>query len=136
VADIDSCRLLNLPSYHDGRGSLVAIEENGDIPFLAHRIFYIYGVQADAERGGHAHLSCHQMLIAVTGTFVVKADDGRQRREYRLSSPDVGLYIPPPIWRELYDFSPGAVCLVLASELYDPEDYCRDYGEFVGTASE
>lgn len=133
MADIDSCRLLNLPSHHDERGSLAVVERDGPVPFSMQRIFYVYGVRADVRRGGHAHLSCHQVLIAIAGTFVVKVDDGRQRREYRLSSPDVGLYVPPPMWRELYDFSPGAACLVLASELYDPEDYCRDYGEFVKT---
>ena len=136
MADIGGCKLLDLPLHCDKRGNLVAIEGDVDVPFPVRRVFYIYGVQPDAERGGHAHLSCQQVLVAIAGMLVVKVDDGRLKRKYRLSSPDVGLYVPAPLWRELYDFSPGAVCLALTSEPYDPEDYCRDYGKFVGTVGE
>jgi hypothetical protein len=97
-------------------------------------VYYLHSVREGARRGGHAHRLLEQVLIAVSGRFEVVLDDGAERRSEELSDPTVGLYLPTMVWRELVDFDAGTVCLVIASRPYEPEDYIRDYGEFVAAS--
>ncbi|HSR42749.1 MAG TPA: FdtA/QdtA family cupin domain-containing protein, partial [Longimicrobiales bacterium] len=113
------------------RGNLTFIEQNRHVPFEIKRVYYLYDVPGGAERGGHAHRALHQFLIAMSGSFDVILDDGRERKKIHLNRSYYGLYICPYIWRELDNFSSGSVCMALASELYDESDYFRDYDEFV-----
>jgi UDP-2-acetamido-3-amino-2,3-dideoxy-glucuronate N-acetyltransferase len=120
----------------DLRGDLSAGEFPTDIPFLPHRYFLVFGVPSEKTRGEHAHKACHQFLICVKGSCSVVADDGSQRREVVLDSPDIGVYLPPMTWGIQYKYSPDAVLLVFASHAYDPDDYIRDYGQFIRAARE
>ncbi len=128
---VDACRLIDLPKIHDPRGNLTYIEGGSHVPFLIERVYYLYDVPGGSERGGHAHKGLHQLIVAMSGSFDVLIDDGNQRRRIHLSRSYYGLYICPMIWRELDNFSSGAVCLVLASNRYDESDYYRDYPEFL-----
>lgn len=123
-------RILEFPVVHDVRGDLAFIENGRHIPFDVKRVYYLYHVPVGESRAGHAHKSLEQVLIAVSGSFLVILDTGTSRVEYRLSSARVGLYVPPGVWREITDFSEGAVCLVLASDFYDESDYYRNYDQF------
>ena len=114
----------------DNRGSLVAIEELQDIPFHIKRIYYIFAAKENVIRGFHAHKQLQQVLICVHGTCTVLLDDGIEKHEIYLDDPTKGLFIDKMIWREIYDFSPDAVLLVLASEHYREEDYIRNYDDF------
>jgi len=115
-----------------GRGSLSVIE-NDCIPFDIKRVYYLYDVPSDAYRGGHAHKEQLALLIALSGSFEVVLDDGTQKKKVMLNKPNKGLLIPTGIWRELENFSSGAVCLVLASDVFKEDDYIRDYKEFVNS---
>jgi dTDP-4-dehydrorhamnose 3,5-epimerase-like enzyme len=128
---IADCRLINLPQFHDPRGNLTWIESENQIPFPVRRIFYLYDVPGGAERGGHAHKSLHQFLIAVSGSFDVHLDDGRSCKTVHLNRAHFGLYVPPMTWGNLDNFSGSSICLVLASEVYDEEDYYRKHDEFI-----
>jgi dTDP-4-dehydrorhamnose 3,5-epimerase-like enzyme len=126
---------MNLQLYQfqlnsDHRGSLVAIEELQDIPFEIKRIYYIYANKDDIRRGFHAHKELQQMLICVHGTCKILLDDGSEQNEIILDDPARGLFVDRMIWREMFDFSPDAVLLVLASAKYSPEDYICNYDEF------
>lgn len=101
------------------------------MPFNISRIYYLYDVPGNTSRGAHAHRALHQFMIAISGSFDVTLDDGNGKRRFHLDQPNQGLYICPMIWRDLYHFSSGAVCLVLASEFYDEQDYIRDYDQFI-----
>jgi hypothetical protein len=127
----DPCRLIDLPRINDPRGNLTFVEGDRHVPFAIKRIFYLYDVPAGSERGGHALKRCHQFLIAMSGSFRVTVSDGRERQQFYLNRSYCGLYLPPLLWREMDDFSPGSVCLVLASECYCEQDYYRDYEEFM-----
>jgi dTDP-4-dehydrorhamnose 3,5-epimerase-like enzyme len=118
-------------SHGDRRGQLVAIEENKDIPFRIKRVYYMYDTTAGVVRGCHAHKTLQQILICIHGSCKIRLDDGKDRKVISLEKPCEGLYISSTIWREMYDFSPDAVLMVLASELYDEADYIRDYNEFI-----
>ena len=126
-----SCRLLDLRIIRDARGNLTPIEGGRDVPFEIRRVFYMYDVPGGASRAGHAHRALEQVMIAVAGSFDVVLDDGSRRETRTLNRSYQGLYIPNFVWRELENFSSGAVCLVLASLPYDEEDYFRDYDEFI-----
>jgi hypothetical protein len=126
----ERCQIIDLPKIGDPRGNLTFIEMNRHIPFVIKRIFYLYDVPGGAIRAGHALKSCHQFLIAVSGSFDVTLDDGTQQKRHHLNRSYYGLYIPPLIWREIDNFSSGSVCLVLASEFYDEDDYHRDYNQY------
>ncbi|MFH2203144.1 MAG: FdtA/QdtA family cupin domain-containing protein [Elusimicrobiota bacterium] len=123
-------RKIDLPRILDRRGNITVIEGDDHVPFPIKRVFYLYDVPGGAERGGHALKTCEQFLVAVSGSFDVKLDDGRKKTTVRLDRPYYGLYLPPLTWRELVNFSSGSVCLVLTSEHYKKSDYYRDYAEF------
>lgn len=128
---LSDCVTINLPKIADPRGNLTFIEECKHVPFEMKRIFYLYDVPGGAWRAGHALKSCHQFIIAASGSFDVILDDGKERQRFHLNRSYYGLYIPPLIWREIDNFSSGSVCLVLASELYDEKDYLREYSDFL-----
>jgi WxcM-like, C-terminal len=127
---INACKVLDLPKITDARGNLTFAESNSHVPFDIRRVYYLYDVPAGAERGGHGHKQLSQLVIALSGSFNVILDDGYERRTIHLNRPFQGLYICPMIWRELGNFSSGSVCLVLASDFYDEDDYYRDYETF------
>lgn len=128
---LDLCRIVELPKIHDPRGNLTFIEGGSHVPFDIARVYYLYDVPGGAERGGHAHRALHQLIVAMSGSFDVVLDDGRNRRQVHLNRSYVGLLVCPMIWRELTNFSSGSVCMVLASNRYDEADYYRDYAEFL-----
>ncbi len=132
-ADPRGCRLLEFPAFTDRRGTLSFAEQGRHVPFDIRRIFYLYDVPAGEKRAAHALIKCHQCLIAMAGEFDVLLDDGFTRKTYHLNQRNVGLYVPAMVWRELLNFSRDAVCLVLASEFYDPDDYFEDHALFVKT---
>lgn len=132
---LDLCRLIELPKIPDARGNLTFVESGRHIPFELKRIFYLYDVPGGATRAGHAHARLHQVIIAMSGSFDFNLDDGKQQRKFHMNRSYIGLYIPPMIWREIDNFSSGAVCMVLASDFYDESDYFREYSEFIGAAS-
>ena len=117
--------------HGDNRGTLVAVEQFKDIPFEIRRIYYIYNVQPGIHRGFHAHKSLEQILICVSGSCKILLDNGIEKDVVALDNPCEGLYMPKHMWREMYDFSPGTVLLVLASDLYCEEDYLREYDDFL-----
>ena len=121
---------VELPLETDDRGSLVYVEQSEHIPFNIKRVYYIYDVPESRVRGEHAHEDLEQVLIALSGRLDVIVDDGLARERVTLDQPHRGLYLPPMTWREMENFTPGTVCLVLASDYYDPDDYVHDYGQF------
>jgi hypothetical protein len=125
------CLLIELPRIADPRGNLTFVEGGRHIPFEIRRVYYLYDVPGGAERGGHCHKELEQVLIAMSGSFDVLLDDGRERARYHLNRSYYGLYIAPMVWRELDNFSSGSVCLALASAPYDEADYYRDYQTFL-----
>ena len=128
---IGECKTIDLPRFSDTRGVLTSIESLVDLPFQIERLYYLYDIPDSSRRGGHAHKELTQLMIAISGSFEVHLDDGFQKKTVTLSKPDIGLQICPMIWRELDSFSPGAVCLVLASLHYDESDYFREYSDFL-----
>ncbi len=129
-----ACELLELPKITDRRGSLCFTEAQRHVPFEIQRVFYLFDVPAGEARAAHALKTCKQFIIAISGSFEVKVDDGTRRERFLLERPDVGLYLPPLVWRELGGFTSGAVCMVLASEFYDEMDYLDEYSDFVTAA--
>lgn len=126
---VEDCRIIDIRRYSDTRGFLSVVENGLDIPFDIKRIYYLYMVP-EVARGAHAHKALQQLLIATSGSVEVIMDDGTQRKSFMLDKPWKGLLIPSGLWRDLENFSGGAVLLCLASEKYDPADYIRDYNEF------
>jgi dTDP-4-dehydrorhamnose 3,5-epimerase-like enzyme len=124
-------RLLELPTFCDARGALTAVESDRDIPFAIQRVYYLYDLPKNVLRGGHVHLVEEEVVIPLHGQFTLVLDDGFEREAVRLSCASTGLYIPTMIWHELRDFTPGAACMVLASQHYDSNDYCSVYEEFL-----
>ena len=123
--------MVDLPKITDPRGNLTFIEGNRHVPFDIRRVYYLYDVPGGAERGGHAHKDLHQLIVAMSGSFDVVLDDGKNKQRIHLNRSYNGLYVCPMIWRELDNFSSGSVCMVLASNHYDESDYYRDYNEFI-----
>ena len=132
--NLDKCHVIELPKINDPRGNLTFIEGGRHIPFDIRRVYYLYDVPAGAERGGHAHKALHQLIIAVSGSFDIQLDDGRSIKKISLNRSYDGLYVCPMIWREIDNFSSGAVCMVLASDFYDEQDYYRNYDTFISDA--
>lgn len=122
--------------HGDDRGQLVALEEFKDIPFKIKRVYYLYETKENVTRGYHAHKSLQQILICVHGSCKIRLDNGREKKIVLLDNPTEGLYVSNAMWREMFDFSPDAVLMVLASELYDEADYIRDYEEFLAYVKE
>jgi dTDP-4-dehydrorhamnose 3,5-epimerase-like enzyme len=127
---LSDCTVIELPKIGDPRGNLTFVEGKRHVPFDIKRVFYLYDVPGGAERGGHALKNCQQFLIAMSGSFDVVLDDGADKQRFHMNRSYYGLYIPPMIWREMDNFSSGAVCLALASTPYDANDYYYDYDEY------
>lgn len=127
---LDAIKLLKIPVVEDTRGNLAFIQKNF-LPFEFKRVYYLFDVPSNAYRGGHSHILQQELLIALSGSFEVVLQDGAVKKSFLLNKPNVGLLIPTGIWRELENFSSGAVCLVLASDVFDEEDYIRDFDEFL-----
>jgi WxcM-like, C-terminal len=125
------CRVIDLPKRSDQRGHLSFIESGRHIPFAFERIFYLYGMPKGTARGGHAHRTLHQFVLALAGSFDMILHDGEATRRITLDRPDVGLYVAPMIWADLDGFTEGAVAAVLASAPYEEADYIRDYDEYL-----
>ena len=130
MISIDSCRILEFQNQIDERGGLVIAEAFKEIPFEIKRVFYSFNIPDRKSRGAHAHRKCSQVLIAPSGSFVVEIDDSVSRRRIVMDDPLKGLLVPPGVWASEMEFEPGAICLVLASDLYDESDYIRSYEEY------
>jgi len=131
TSTIRDCEVLTLPKMQTVSGAITAINNGHEIPFDTRRVYYLYDVPGGADRGGHAHKELHQLIVAASGSFDVLIDDGSMKRIVSLNRPYHDLLIIPGIWRELLNFSSGAICLVLASIEYSTEEYIRDYAEFM-----
>jgi len=129
-SSIFDCNIIPLKKIHNTAGNITVLEGNKNIPFDINRIYYLYDIPGGESRGGHAHKELKQLLIAVSGCFDILLDDGLNKKVVNLNRPDFGLLIVPGIWRELFGFSSGAICLVIASHRYDENDYYRDYDKF------
>lgn len=132
--NIKDCTVIELPKIADPRGNLTFVESGRHIPFEIKRIFYLYDVPGGETRAGHALKKCHQFIIAISGSFDLVLDDGTRKERYHLNRSYYGLYVPPLIWREIEDFSTNSVCMVMASEFYNEDDYFREYPEFIKAA--
>jgi dTDP-4-dehydrorhamnose 3,5-epimerase-like enzyme len=131
---ISDLKLIELPRINDHRGNLTFIESGRHIPFEIKRTYYLYDVPGGATRAGHGHKALHQLMIAMSGSFDITLDDGFEKKVISLNRSYNGLYIPPMMWRDLDNFSSGAVCMVLASAFYDEGDYFRNYDDFLRAA--
>lgn len=132
---INDVRIIEFPRIEDPRGALTFIENNRQIPFAIQRVYYLYDVPGGATRAGHSHKELQQVLIAMSGSFDVHVDDGKNRLTYQLNRSYKGLYIPKTIWREIDNFSSGSVCVSLASAYYEEADYYRSYDAFLESRS-
>ena len=130
MTTIDDVQLIEVPKAHDVRGNLSVIEGN-TIPFEIKRVYYLYDIPTASIRGGHAHKNLQQLLVALSGSFDVVLKDGDSEKIITLNKPNFGLLIPIGIWRELQNFSSGSVCLVLASDVFDEDDYIREFENFI-----
>jgi|SRR5882762_899949 len=128
---LGDCKLIEMPKIADPRGNLTFIEGQNHIPFEIKRVFYLYDVPGGATRGGHGHKALEQFMIAMSGSFDVKLDDGFKKKKYHLNRSYYGLYIASMVWREMDNFSSGSVCMVLASDDFQESDYFRDYDQFL-----
>lgn len=135
VSDINLCGMVDLPRHFDPNGNLTVVENTEIFPFTVKRVFYLYDVPADSERGGHSHFKAKELIVAVSGSFDVSLHDGQEKRTFHLDRPYKALYIESGIWRTLHNFSSGSVCLALTSEKYDEADYVRSFKEFMILAS-
>lgn len=130
-SSVYDCTIIEMDKHHSEKGNLTVVENGRTIPFEVNRVYYLYDIPGGESRGGHAHKELKQLVIAASGSFDVILDDGNVKRSITLNRPYQGLLIVPGIWRELINFSSGAVCLVLASHKYDEKDYIRDYSNFL-----
>lgn len=129
---VDDCFIIDLDKHHSDRKGNLSVVENGiTLPFDVKRVYYLYDVPGGESRGSHAHRHLEQLIVAASGSFRVTLDDGTSKRSFMLNRPYQGLLVRPGMWRDLDDFSSGAVCMVLASEVYMKEDYIRDYQKFI-----
>ncbi|OGU34782.1 MAG: hypothetical protein A2068_00865 [Ignavibacteria bacterium GWB2_35_6b] len=133
ITTVNDCQIIDLPKIVNEKGNLTHVNNGVQVPFDVKRIYYLYDVPGGATRGGHAHKELEQFVVSVSGSFDVILDDGENRKTVRLNRSYYGLYIPVLTWREIVNFSTGAVCLVLASKNYDEQEYIRDYDEFLKT---
>ncbi|XZN95183.1 MAG: sugar 3,4-ketoisomerase [Microcoleus sp.] len=133
---IEQCRIIELPKISDPRGNLTFVEANRHIPFDIKRVYYLYDVPGGSERAGHGHKQLQQLFIAMSGSFDLLIDDGHEKKKYHMNRSYYGLYVCPMIWRDLDNFSSGAVCMVLASDYYDESDYYRKYQDFIESVNQ
>ena len=131
ITSVFDCNLMPLNQIGDRNGKITFVNNDIDLPFGVQRIFYLYDIPGGESRGAHAHIKCHQFLVAASGSFEILIDDGKTKRQIWLNQPNLGLYIPPGIWASEVNFSSGSVCLVLASDTYDESDYIRKYSDFL-----
>ena len=131
LGTVFDCSLISLPKIRNRAGNITPVHNSSELPFDIKRVFYLFDVPGGESRGAHAHRACHQFLIAGSGSFEVLLDDGKVQRQIQLNRPYIGLHIPPMIWASEINFSSGAICLVLASEKYNEQDYIREYAEFL-----
>lgn len=124
------CSIIHFPRIYNRAGNITPVQNNIEVPFAIRRVYYLYDVPGGEDRGAHAHKKLEQVIIAAGGSFDVTLDDGRNKKTVNLNRPYFGLHVHPGMWREISNFSSGAICLVLASEKYDSSDYIRDYSEF------
>lgn len=130
--NVFDCSMVELDKHHsDRKGNLTVVENGVTLPFDVKRVYYLYDIPGGESRGSHAHKELEQLIVAASGSFKVTLDDGKVKRTFFLNRPYQGLNVKPGMWRDLEDFSSGAVCMVLASEVYQAEDYIRDYDEFL-----
>jgi hypothetical protein len=127
--NLDEIELLDIPTINDARGNLAVIEKD-ILPYPIKRVYYLFDVPSDSFRGGHSHKEQLEFLIALSGSFTVTLDNGKSKKSFLLNKPNKGLLLPTGIWRELEDFSSGAICLVLSSGEFEEDDYIRDYRSF------
>lgn len=130
VANVYNCSVIPLPKIDRDGGSMTIIENEKHIPFSIQRVYYLYDLPGGTSRGGHAHKKLYEFIVAVSGSFSVLLDDGVTRKVVTLNRPDYGMLLMPGVWRELFEFSSGSVCLVAASDKFDEDDYIRDYNTF------
>ncbi len=130
-SNIIDCKFIRLPKISTISGNITSINNGINSPFNVKRVFYIYDIPSGSDRGAHAHKECHQLLIALSGSFDVEVFDGKNKFTFTLNQPDLGLHIPPGIWASELNFSGNGICLVLASQEYEESDYVRDYNEFL-----
>jgi len=133
---LKDCRIIELPKFADTRGNLTVVESHRHIPFDIKRVYYLYDVPGGASRAAHGHRNLQQLMISMSGSFDVTLDDGHEKEVFHLNRSYYGLYIPPMMWRDLDNFSSGAVCMVLASDYFDESDYFREYGHFLKAVQE
>jgi oxalate decarboxylase/phosphoglucose isomerase-like protein (cupin superfamily) len=133
---IFDCQILHLPKIHNRAGNITPIQNSIEVPFDIARVYYLYDVPGGESRGGHAHRELQQLIVAASGSFDAILDDGHNKKTVSLNRPNYGLYVPPGIWRDLSNFSSGAVLLVMASIKYSEDDYIRDYDDFSRFAKE
>ena len=136
MENIFNCNLVELQKIKNRAGNLSVVENSKSIPFDIARVYYIYDVPGGSDRGGHAHKDLEQYVIAVSGAFDIQLDDGRNKKTIRLDRPNFALHVKKGIWRETKNFTSGSICMVLASEIYNEEDYIYDYQEFLNFKNE
>jgi hypothetical protein len=135
TSTVYDCNILVLNKIHNVSGNITVLESNHNIPFSISRVYYLYDIPGGESRGGHAHKELYQLIVAASGSFDVLLDDGVNKKIVKLNRPNYGLLVVPGLWRELFEFSSGAICLVLTSHKYDALDYIRDYDEFINMKS-
>ena len=131
LSTVYDCSIVEMQKNQNRAGNITIVESNTSIPFAIKRVYYLYDVPADEERGGHGHKELYQLIVASSGSFTITLYDGKTKRSFQLNNPNQGLLVVPGIWRELNNFSSGSVCLVLASMAYSEEDYIRLYDDFI-----
>ena len=130
MSTVYDCSVLVLSQIHNQAGNITVLESNHHVPFPIRRVYYLYDVPGGESRGGHAHKELYQLIVAASGSFDVLLDDGTNKKIVKLNRPNYGLLLVPGLWRELLEFSSGAICLVITSHKYDADDYIRDYKQF------
>ncbi|MES2654546.1 MAG: FdtA/QdtA family cupin domain-containing protein [Bacteroidota bacterium] len=128
---IFDCNIIHLPKIHSRQGNITPVQNNTNIPFEVRRIYYLYDIPGGEARGAHGHKELESLIVAVSGSFDITIDDGFNKKTVQLNRPYLGLNLKPGMWRDISNFSSGAICLVLASLIYDESDYIRDYNKFI-----
>ena len=130
LATVFDCNIIHLPRIHNRAGNITVVENHTHVPFDVKRIYYLYDIPGGESRAAHGHRQLEQLIIAASGSFDISIDDGTNKKTVQLNRPYMGLHVQPGMWRNIANFSSGAICVVLASMLYDPSDYLNDYEEF------